>query len=281
MRTWNALLACLLVACGGAAPTSSIDDDLASLPDPNRVSLQLYLVLTDDPGAMQGEAPVAAMWKAVGGDGARYEAVRRHVRWVPGNYELDVTLDFADLPHAAFSPGSLAPILGELPPAVKAKAEGAKLAVLVRSGARVLPDGNHIRLAGLAALYAADAYDGVVIDLVARRAWTAEAWHAELAGVPLSKAQVRLSSRLEGKARWLYSRGNPKYGAPDVQMRGIDPGALADARARFLAVEAAVVQRGGAVGQRVPVPSGRPVELKPCEAPKGMFDAECVQIDPP
>jgi hypothetical protein len=41
------------------------------------------------------------------------------------------------------------------------------------------------------------------------------------------------------------------------------------------------VQRGGAVGQKVPVPSGRPVELKRCEAPKGMFDAGCVQIDPP
>ncbi len=280
MRTTIALTASLLLACGARPAASSIDDDIASLPDPNRASLQLYLVLTDDPRAMQGKPAVDAMWKAVGGEGARYQAVRRHVKWVPGDYELDVTLDFADLPHASLSPTALAPMLRDLPPALRARAEAAKLAVFVRSGARVLPDGNHIRLAGLAALYAADTYDGVVLDLLARRGWTRDAWHAELSTAPLSKAQVRLTSRFEGKARWLLSRGNPKYGAPDLQMRGIDPNRLPAARARFVAVQSALVARGGQIGQRVPVPSGRPVLLKRCEAPKGLFDAECVQIDP-
>ena len=278
MRYLMALTTCALLACGGggAADLSSIDEDLASLPDPNRKSLQLYLVLTADPTAMQGKPAVDAMWKAVEGAGERYQAVRRHVRWVPGNYELDVTLDFADLPHQAVSPEAMAPLLADLPSAVRRKAEDAKLAVFVRSSTGVLPDGNHIRLAGLAALYAADTYDGVVVDLLARRAWTAADWHAELSTAPLSKSQVRLTSRFEGKARWLLSRGNPKYGAPDVQMRGIDPATLDAARAKFVAVVDAVIKLGGKVGD-----TRAGAKLRRCEAPKGLHDAECVQVTAP
>jgi hypothetical protein len=281
MRCVTWMLTCGLLACGGGGPKmSTIDDDLASLPDTNRKSLQLYLVLTADPAAMQGKPAVAAMWKAVGGEGARYQAVRRHVKWVPGSYELDVTLDFADLPHAAVSPEAIEPMLKGLSASAKTKARDSKLAVFVRSRTGVLPDGNHIRLAGLAALYAADTYDGIVVDLLARRAWTADAWHAELSTAPLSKAQVRLTSRFEGKARWLLSRGNPKYGSPDLQMRGIDPAALDGARAHFIAVQEVVVVRGGKPGDTVPVGAER-VTLHRCEAPKGLHDDACVQIDPP
>ena len=282
MRAVLTLLFCLS-GCGGAPPPSGgeVDEELASLPDPSRASLQLYLVLTNERSAMQTKDEVDAMWRAVGGEGPRYQAVRRHVRWVPGSYELDVTLDFADLPHPAVSLDGLRPLLASLPPAATDRALGAKLALFVRSRAGLLPEGNHIRLAGLAALYAADTHGGIIIDLIGRRAWTPDDWQAELAGRALSKRQLRLSQRPDGDKRWLLTRGNPKYAAPDLQMRGIDRGRIGAARALFVQVQEALVVRGGTAGQRLPGPDGRQVTLKPCEAPPGLFDAECVQIDPP
>ncbi|MEZ4474311.1 MAG: hypothetical protein R3F60_26700 [bacterium] len=207
---------CLLLAgCGGAkAPPPSLADDPAdALPAYGEPALQLYLVLTRDGKAMQGKAAVDAMWAAVNGEGARYAPIRQRVKWVPGDYQVDVALDFADLPHPAFSAQKLAPMLADLPADAREAAEQATLAVVVRSGAQTLPRGDQIRLAGLAALYAADSSDGIILDLLARRAWTRDAWQQELAAERLGPDQVRLTSRADGAARWLLTRGNPRSSA--------------------------------------------------------------------
>ncbi|MCB9535549.1 MAG: hypothetical protein H6704_04725 [Myxococcales bacterium] len=279
MRTL--LVPCLLLlACGGAPPPAPAgapaeDPDLAGLPDPHRPTLQAYLVLTRDPAAMQDPAAVAAMWDAVHGKTPRYAPIRGHVRWVPGDYALDVELDFADLPHPRFSTERLAPILAALPPAERAKAEQATLGVLFQSRVDALPDGNHIRLAGAAALYAADRYDGVVVDLLARRAWTPAAWHAELAGPALSDRQRRFVRAGDT----LLTRGNPKFGAPDVRVVGVTKANLAAAQARFAALDRRALARGGAVGDTVRLPGGDPITLAACGSPPA--DAACVQVPAP
>ena len=60
----------------------------------------MYLVLTSNSKAMQSKADVQGMWNAVHGRTASYSSIRKHVKWVPNDYTLDVELDFADLPHA-------------------------------------------------------------------------------------------------------------------------------------------------------------------------------------
>lgn len=278
MRTLLVFASLLVAACGGgptAAPPPAIDPDLAGLPDPHRPTLQAYLVLTRDPAAMQDPTAVAAMWDAVHGKTPRYAPIRGHVRWVPGDYALDVELDFADLPHPRFSTERLAPLLAALPPAERAKAEAATLGVLFQSRVDALPDGNHIRLAGAAALYAADRYDGVVVDLLARRAWTPAAWHGELTAPRLSDRQRRFVRA--GDA--LLTRGNPKFGAPDVRVVGVTEHNLAAAQARFAALDAHVLARGGVVGERVTLPGDAPVTLAACGRPPA--DADCVQVPAP
>ena len=274
------LLALALTGCGGAPTRTAVVDpalvDEVPEPESGQPALQYYLVLTADAGAMPDKAAVDAMFAAVNGEGARYAAVRNRVKWVPGNYRLGVDLDFADLPHPAFSADKLAALLADLPPEVKAKAAQAKLAITLRSDVTTLPNADHIRLAGLAALYVADVSQGIIVDLLARRAWTPDAWQAELAAGQLGPDQVRLTQRADGDGTWLLTRGHPKFGAPDVQMRGIAAGQLAAARARFAEVQHQVQARGAQVGQRV---AG--VTLVACDAPKGMFDGACVQVPAP
>lgn len=273
------LLAGLLGACGGAAPRPDplLDDD-PMLPG-EREALQMYLVLTSDPGAMQGEGAVDGMWEAVHGKRERYAPIHARLQGVPGGYELDVELDFADLPHPMLPAEALAGLIADLPPDARAKAEAATFAVSVRSAAPPIPGGGQIRLVGTAALYAADAHDGVILDLLARRAWTREGWAAELAGPVLSAGQVRLLQRIgpDGGVT-LLTRGNPKYGAPDLQMRGIDRAALSAARARFLAAQAALIEDGGAPGRSLTV-QGEAVRLAPCEGVA--IEVGCVRIDAP
>ncbi|MCA9541710.1 MAG: hypothetical protein KC620_22590, partial [Myxococcales bacterium] len=169
------------LACGARPPAPVDVDDEPLPPAGDRPALQLYLVLTNDATAMQDEASVAAMWDAVHGRTARYQPIFKHVTWAPPGYELTVDLDFADLPHPALDPKAIEAIVATLPEAAQAKARAAKFGVIFQSDAAVLPGGAHIRLAGTAALYAADRYDGVVLDLLARRGWTPDAWLAELA----------------------------------------------------------------------------------------------------
>lgn len=283
MRLAPLLLASVLMACGGGAAQTTLtglDDELASL-DSGRPALQYYVVLTANPQAMQAKADIDAMWRAVDGQGARYQAVRRHVKWVPGEYRLDITTDFAALPHPQVSHAQLVAMTKGLPAEIQAKAKAAQLAVFLRSDTATLPGGNHIRLAGLAALYAADAYDGMLIDLIARRAWTPDAWQAELSGARLTARQARLARRADAEGtKWLYTRGNPKWGRPDVQMRGVRPGTMQAAQARFTAVNTAVLQNGGRPGMTLKTAAG-PLRLQPCTAPKRFHDAGCVQISAP
>jgi hypothetical protein len=276
------LLAALLAGCGGAPKKPQIIDDepiVAGEPaesEASRPALQYYLVLTSDTQAMPDKAAVDAMFAAVDGQGARYAPVRAHVTWVPPGYQLDVELDFADLPHKAFSPERLAPLLADLPAPVRAQAEKARLAITLRSEINTLPGDNHIRLAGLAALYVADVSDGVVIDLLGRRAWTRDAWHAELVGRTLGPDQVRRVGRADGEGLWLHTRGLPRFGRPDVQMRGIKKENLPQAEALFTQVQASVQARGARPGDTV---AG--VTLQPCDAPKGFHDGACVQVPAP
>ncbi len=265
----------LVAGCGGrAAPATFVEPDVSSWPEVGPPSLQLYLVLTADPAAMQDEAAVSGMWDAVHGRSPRYAPIWRHVTWVPADYALDVDLDFAHLPHAAFSAARLAPMLSELPAPLRARAEQAKLAILFTSRVATLPGGNHVRLAGAAALYAADAYDGVIVDLLARRAWAPADWLNELSGAALSVRQ----RRFVGRADRLATRGNPKFGAPDLEMTGVTAANRAPAQARFAAADAALLAHGGQVGGTLSTADG-PVPLLPCASQAA--DAGCVRVAAP
>lgn len=269
--------AALLAACGGARRTMPIDQD--ELLPSERPTLQMYLVLTSDPQAMQAPGAVDAMWDAVHGRNPQYASIHARLHGVPGGYEVDVELDFADLPHPLLPAESLAGLIADLPPEARAKAEKATFAVSVRSQAPPLPGGGQIRLAGTAALFAAEQHDGIVLDLLARRAWTPTQWSAELSRPELSAAQVRLMRREEDDGRaMLLTRGNPKYGAPDLQMRGITEERLSAARARFVKAQAVLVREGGAPGRFVDLRDGA-YELGPCQGV--VVEVSCVSIPAP
>ncbi len=244
-------------------------DDDAFWPDPAAKSTQLYVILVADPQAMQGPDPFGPVDAAVNGEGARYASIRAQAKGVPNGYSVDWALDFADLPHAAFSPEKLAPMIKQLPSDARELAAQAKLAVVIHSDTKLLPEGNHIRLAGIVPLYVADHYNGVIIDLMARRAWTADGWHSELILPTLSENQLHMVTRDDtGGSKWLMTRGNPKYGVPDLEMRGVAPAGLEAARAQFAVVEARLLARGPSVAPKAA-----------CMAPAGTYDGECRRIE--
>lgn len=265
------------IACGGSsgaadrrAANAALAEDASFWPDPDVKSLQLYVVLTPDPAAMQGDAAFAGVDAAVNGEGPRYASVRDRVRGIPSGYRVDFSVDFADLPHPAVDMAQLGPMLKGLPGDARALAESAKLAVFVRSDAKLLPRGDHLRLTGLVPLNIADRWDGVIVDLLARRAYTKDQWLAEIAGERLSDRQVRMVERDDaGGTKWLMTRGNPKFGLPDLEMRGVPEAQLAAARARFAAAQARLQARG---------PAALPAE--PCTAPQGTYDAACRRLSP-
>ena len=267
------LLALSIFACGGPASTpeqraARLADDaeeVAFWPDPDVKSLQLYVVLTPDAQAMAAEDSFGQIDAAVNGEGPRYQSIRKQATIVPSGYRVDFGVDFAQLPHPALDPAQLAGMLEKLPAEAQALAASAKLAVFVRGDARLLPQGNQIRLTGLVPLQIADRWDGVILDLVARRAWTRDQWHAELSAPALSERQMRFVTRDDaGGTKWLLTRGNPKFGLPDLEMRGVAPAALAAARAKLSTAQAGLQSKG---------PTAAPKE--PCAGPKGTYDADC------
>ncbi len=276
-----ALCAGALVGCGGAPAPRPALDDAPEVFDVGPPALQLYAVLTADPKAMQGADAVPGMWAAVGGQGARYAPVRQRLAWAPADYALDVALDFADLPDPRVPLAPFEGMAAALPGAAQAQVKAARLVVYLRSDAASLPLGGHVRLAGLAALYAADRWDGLVFDLIARKAWTADAWRAELMRPALAPAAHHtLSVRTDGERRWVYSRGEAKFGRPDVQVRGVPVARLAEAQALLAAALAQSARRPLAVGAEVTGPGGV-VRAQACDAPPRFFDGACVQLPAP
>jgi hypothetical protein len=270
-----ALALTLATGCGGNSgaadrrvAAAALAEDASFWPDPDVKSLQLYVVLTPDPQAMQSPDAFAGVDAAVNGEGDRYAAVRNRARVVPSGYKVDFSVDFADLPHPAVDQAQLAPMLKTLSAEAQALAASAKLAVFVRSDAKLLPRGDHLRLTGLVPLSIADKWDGVIIDLIARRAWTKDQWRAELAAERLSDKQLRMVTRddADGK-KWLLTRGNPKFGLPDLEMRGIPAADLEPARARFSKLQ-----------QRLHAQGPAEAPATPCTGPKGTYDADCRSV---
>jgi hypothetical protein len=274
-----ALSACLVAAalagCGGGgaasrrAAAAALAEDSSFWPDPDVKSLQLYLVLTPDPQAAQGPEAFTGIDAAVNGEGERYGAVRQKVRTVPNGYKVDFTLDFADLPHPAFSPEMLAPMLKGLSDEGRALAQTAKLGVLVRGDATLLPQGEHLRLTGLVPLAIADRWDGVIVDLIARRAYTKDQFFGALGDAMGPEVQVRVVTKNdEGGKKWLLTRGNPKFGLPDLEIRGVADADLEKARARLNAAQRRLHVEG---------PAGAPPEA--CTGPKGSYDGACRRVE--
>jgi len=271
-----ALTIASLVGCGGGrgaasrrAAAAALAEDSSFWPDPDVKSSQLYLVLTPDPQAAQGPDAFPGIDAAVNGEGERYGSVRQRVHSVPSGYKVDFALDFADLPHPAFSPEVLAPMLKGLSDEGRVLAQGAKLGVLVRGDATLLPKGEHLRLTGLVPLAIADRWDGVIVDLVARRAYTKDQFFGALGDAMTPDVQVRVVTKNdEGGKKWLLTRGNPKFGLPDLEIRGVDDAGVDAARARLLAAQRRLHVEG---------PAGAPPE--PCTGPKGSYDGACRRVE--
>jgi hypothetical protein len=281
MRYALCTLLLFATACGGAKKRTSAVDDLdreATLAFADRgPTLHQYVVLTARPTAMQTEAERKAMWATVQGKNPRHAWLAQHIATLPGDYEANLTLDFADLPHPVLPKAALTKLLKGLSAVDRQQAEAAKLGVFVRGDLKGLPEARQIRLAGAAALHIAETYDGIIIDLLARQAWTAPEWAKAIKAPQLGMEHVRLVARKASDGIWLFTRGNPKFGEPDLLMRGVKPDQMAAAQATFKAVHAALLKRGG-VRDGTQTLAGK--TLTPCAVPAGTFDAECVEIQP-
>ncbi len=234
------VLSLVLLGCGSGVTQSPKNLDAPSI-NSGLQSLQMYLVLTRSKEAMQTAADVQNMWRAVHGELHEFDSIRRRVGWAPRDYQIDVELDFADLPHPSLPSAILNPIIARLPEQTRARIPEAHLAISVRSKVQTLPQGGHVRLVGSAVLFIAEKYDGIIIDLLAQRAWRPAEWRAELSAASLSNRQTKLVvSRLSDDRLRLRSRGNLKFGVPDMEL-DVSRSKVNEAKRRFSRAQRRIV----------------------------------------
>ncbi|MCK6576011.1 hypothetical protein L6V77_33570 [Myxococcota bacterium] len=225
-------------------------------------SLQLYLVLTPDASAAQGPDAFTGIDAAVNGQGERYGAVRHKVRIMPNGYKVDFTLDFAHLFPPACSPEPLAPMMKGFSDEGRTLAQTTKLGVVVRGDATLPPQREHPRLTGVVPHAIADRRDGVIVDFIARRAYTKDQSFGALGDAMGPEAQVCVVTKNdEGGKKWLLTRGNPKFGLPDLEIRCVAEADLERDRTRLNLAQRRLHVEG---------PAGAPPEL--CTGPKGTYD---------
>ena len=239
-----------------------------------RPSLQMYLVLTANPLAMQSYVDVNHMWNAVHGVDPNYTAIRQTLNWVPKDYRLDIELDFADLPHPAFPQRRLNRLLKTLPTETRQRAQSAVLGVSVRSSGHTLSGAAQIRLVGAAALYIAERYNGVIIDLLARRAWTSQSWRAELQRQQLSGLQSRVVVMKQGALRQVRTLGWLKFGLPDIVMTKVPLATVKRVRRALETLWISKLNTGLKAGQKLTGLSGSQ-PLKSCPSTL-MLDGVCL-----
>lgn len=283
MRIFLILIAAAsLSACGGGPkpkPVADFEDDAVRVVE-YESTLHQFVVLTANPKAMQTEPDRKAMWAAVNGTDPQHAWIAPYIKQLPPGYKANITLDFADLPHQALPAKRLESLIKGLSKVQQTKARDARLAIFVRGDLVGLSGAAQVRLAGVAVQQIAEAHDGIIIDLLARRAWTRDAWLGEIKARQFGPNQIRLGAAKKGGGVWLFSRGNAKFGEPDLLIRDIAPDKMASAKARFKTVHAALLARGGArvAGEASNTIAGE--TLLPCTAPPRFFDAGCVQITP-
>ena len=270
-------LLCLQLACAGSPPASFVDTDpdavFESIP-----ALQMYLVLTQQADAMQGEDALQDMWAAVHGERKNFRFIRNWLAKskVPRDYKVDIELDFATLPHEKLPARMLNPILKGLSPERRAAAARATLAVSFRSHNQTLPAANHLRLVGAAVLRAAERYDGIVVDLLSRRAYTAKAFRTHLVSSRLNEEAISIKRRpLKDGRHLVISRGQIKLGLPDFVIGPFSSGdtPLLNQISAILRRDISLEQTQLGAERRV---SGVYWQYLPC--PKLGFDGRCIHL---
>ncbi|MEE2756689.1 MAG: hypothetical protein VYA30_08500 [Myxococcota bacterium] len=178
----------------------------------------MYLVLTANSAAMQNKADVTDMWTAVHAERDEFSFVADHLRktTVPSDYRIDIELDFAEMPHRLLPWSRLDPMLTKLGSEVMSQAHQAKLAVSFRSRSQTLPSNNHLRIVGAAVLRTAERYNGVVLDLLTRRAYTPASFRRALNQDSDTLGESIVTKRRVSDQHFvLLSRGQIKLGLPD------------------------------------------------------------------
>ena len=212
---------CFVLFAGCGATPVSLDgdgdefDDAVFQPLP---ALQMYLVLTVDPDAMQDKADVTDMWTAVHGERDDFSFVVKSLNKinVPPEYRVDIELDFAKMPHRLLPWRRLDPMIKRLGADALSQAHNSKLAVSFRSRSMTLPHHNHLRLVGAAVLRTAERYNGLILDLLTRRAYTPDSFRRMLNQEAQILGRSVITRRRISKKRFvLLSRGQIKIGLPD------------------------------------------------------------------
>ena len=116
-----------------------------------------------------------------------------------------------------------------------------------------LGGGNHIRLVALAALYIAEKYDGVIVDLLTRKAWSPESWRRAISASQIKANQTRIVRQRGGKSGGrIRSLGWLKFGLPDVVLRDIPTADMKRVHDVMLRHEESVLVKGIKPGMSLP-----------------------------
>ncbi|MGB0646155.1 MAG: hypothetical protein ACPGQS_03210 [Bradymonadia bacterium] len=277
--TYEHLIAALclfLAGCGTTAMNASRTDPqglmrqqaLSGGPDDvprTDRSHHLYVLLLKSQNAFSTDAERERLWAALRGEDARYVELLGNLNDVPMDYRIEYVFNHTT-PNAKNAEMHLIkPWLKRLSRTERSRASQAKTVLLVKGNLFRLPNSQDVRLTLAGLLFLAETYDGIIVDLLSRKAMAATELRTLLEAPGRLASQIRfVGGRVDGQLG-VRTAGLPKYGFPDV----------------FLPTETptTAVKRLGLVVDALMTGEALPSGVSPRRCKKSRLDFGCYRID--
>lgn len=253
----------ICLGCGASVSERVDPSPQASIVQSDE-SQHLYLLALQPKNAFKTAEERAELWSALRGDNPSIRPLLGPIEQIPLHYRVEYIFNHGDPANPETEYRRLMSWTKRLTPAAAAKAESAKTLLLVKGTLKRLPQSQDVRLTLAALVFIAEKYDGVILDLLNRRAHTSIDLRKVLLATPSLGIQVRIIGARQGDRRGIRSVGLPKYGYPDLFLATVRP----KQDALFLA---SVVDGLLKVS---PMPDG--IAMRPCRASD--YDFGCYEI---
>lgn len=248
----------------GASVSQQVDHSPQTFILQRDESQHLYLIALQPQGAFKTAEERAELWSALRGDNPDIRPLLGPIEQIPLDYRVEYVFNHGDPANPETEYRRLLAWTKRLTPAAVAKAKSAKTLLLVKGTLKRLPQAQDVRLTMAALVFIAEKYDGVILDLLNRRAHTPSELREALLANDRLETQVRIIGAREGDQRGIRSVGLPKYGYPDLFLATVSP--------REDAIFLASVVDG--LLKISPMPGG--IALRPCRTTD--YDFGCYEI---
>ena len=196
--------------------SASVQSHISTLPVRKDTSQHLFLLALQPNQAFTTDAEREALWSALRGEHFETKPLLGRLEQIPMNYRVEYVFNHTTPRNEEAKFHTFKSWLKDMPKRTLKRLESAKTLLLVKGTLPRLAEAQELRLTLAALVFLAERYEGIVFDLLNRKAYDAPSLRWRLENETGLIDQVKFRTASVNQRRGLRTVGLPKYGWPDI-----------------------------------------------------------------